>query len=197
MLHPLASVDFWKFFPTWCSISVFGGGGAKGLASDRGESPTQAQCRVGQAPPQLHPVSMGPAGYGCRGGGVGARGWWEVLILLFTVVLFCSSPLTSVSALGLQVHLPNKLCCDHYSTKLLVGCSPTPTPAPPATPRAIRNSLVRATQVAQWFSTAFGLGCDPGDPGSSPMSGSLRGACFSLCLCFCLSLSLSLSLMNK
>lgn len=37
-LTPVASVDFWKFFPTWCSISVFGGGGAKGPASDRGVS---------------------------------------------------------------------------------------------------------------------------------------------------------------
>ena len=41
----------------------------------------------------------------------------------------------------------------------------------------------------------FSPGCDHGDPGSSPMSGSLHGACFSLCLCLCL--SLSLSLMNK
>ena len=37
-------------------------------------------------------------------------------------------------------------------------------------------------------------GRDLGDPGSSPMSGSLHGACFSLCL---LSLCLSLSLMSK
>ena len=40
---------------------------------------------------------------------------------------------------------------------------------------------------------AFGPGRDPGVPGSSPTSGSLQGACFSLCLCLCL----SLSLMNK
>ena len=52
-----------------------------------------------------------------------------------------------------------------------------------------------AAQVTQWFSP----GCDPGDPGLSPMSASLHGACFSLCLCLCLCLSLSLcvSLMNK
>ena len=36
---------------------------------------------------------------------------------------------------------------------------------------------------AQQFSAAFGPGCDPRVPGSSPASGSLRGACFSLCLC--------------
>ena len=45
-----------------------------------------------------------------------------------------------------------------------------------------------------WLSglvTAFGPGCDPGDPGSSPTSGSLHGACFSLCLCLCLSLCVS------
>ena len=34
------------------------------------------------------------------------------------------------------------------------------------------------------------LGCDPGVWGSSPRSGSLHGACFSLCLCLCLSLCL-------
>ena len=38
---------------------------------------------------------------------------------------------------------------------------------------------------------AFGPGRDPGDPGSNPTSGSLHGACFSLCLCLCPSLSLS------
>ena len=36
---------------------------------------------------------------------------------------------------------------------------------------------------------AFGPGQDPGDPGLSPVSGSLHGACFSFCLCLCLSLS--------
>ena len=52
----------------------------------------------------------------------------------------------------------------------------------------------RAARVAQRFSAAFSPGPDPGDLGSSPTSGSLHGACFSLCLCLCLSLSLSLSL---
>ena len=33
------------------------------------------------------------------------------------------------------------------------------------------------------FPPAFGSGHDPRDPGSSPTSGSLRGACFTLCLC--------------
>ena len=42
-----------------------------------------------------------------------------------------------------------------------------------------------------------GSGRDPGVPGSSPTSGSLQGACFSLCLCLCASLSLCVSLMNK
>ena len=51
--------------------------------------------------------------------------------------------------------------------------------------------------VAQRFSAAFGPGCDPGDPGLSPTSGSLHGACFSLCLCLCPPPSLSISLMNK
>ena len=56
-----------------------------------------------------------------------------------------------------------------------------------------------AAPVAQRFSAAFSPGCDPRDPGSSPTSGSLHGACFSLGLCLPLSLSLScsVSLMNK
>ena len=51
---------------------------------------------------------------------------------------------------------------------------------------------IRAARVAQRFSAVFSLGRDPGDLGSSPMSGSLHGACLSLCLCESLSLSLSL-----
>ena len=38
--------------------------------------------------------------------------------------------------------------------------------------------------MAQWFSSTFGPGWDPGDPGSSLASGSLHRACFSLCLSF-------------
>ena len=45
--------------------------------------------------------------------------------------------------------------------------------------------------------SAFGSGCDPRVLGSSPTSGSLHKACFSLFLCLSLSLSLSLSLMNE
>ena len=37
--------------------------------------------------------------------------------------------------------------------------------------------MYKAARVAQRFSTAFNLGPDPGDPGSSPMSGSPHGAC--------------------
>ena len=59
----------------------------------------------------------------------------------------------------------------------------------------VNNTTLRAAPVAQRFGATFGLGCDPGDPGSSPTSGSLHGACFSLFLCLCL--SLSLSVMNK
>ena len=47
----------------------------------------------------------------------------------------------------------------------------------------------RAALVAQQFGAIFIPGHDPGDPGSSSASGSLHGACFSLCLC--------LSKMNK
>ena len=44
---------------------------------------------------------------------------------------------------------------------------------------AYENSHEGAVRVAQWFSATFSSGPDPGDPGSSPMSGSLHGACFS------------------
>ena len=59
---------------------------------------------------------------------------------------------------------------------------------------AQKKLAIRAGGVTQWFSSAFSPGPDPGDPGLCPTSGSLQGACFSLCLCLCLSLSLSLSL---
>ena len=57
--------------------------------------------------------------------------------------------------------------------------------------------LSRAAGVAQRFSATFSPGGDTGDPRSSPTSGSLHGACFSLWLCLCLSLSLCLSWLNK
>ena len=46
--------------------------------------------------------------------------------------------------------------------------------------------------IPGWLSglaPAFGPGCNPGVPGSSPTSGSWHGACFSLRLCLWLSLS--------
>ena len=59
-------------------------------------------------------------------------------------------------------------------------------------------SLIKNKREGQprWLSSlapAFGPGHDSGVPGSSPTSGSLHGACFSLCLCLCLSLSLWVS----
>ena len=51
--------------------------------------------------------------------------------------------------------------------------------------------ILWAARVAQWFSTAFSPGPDAGDLESSSTSGSLHGACFSLCLC------LSVSVMNN
>ena len=61
------------------------------------------------------------------------------------------------------------------------------------------SNKIEQTEQPRWPSGLAPPGCDPGDPGSSPTSSSLHGACFSLCLCLCLSLSfsLSLSIMNK
>ena len=53
----------------------------------------------------------------------------------------------------------------------------------------------QAARVAQRFSATFGSGRDPGVPGSSPTSGSLHGACFSLC--HVSSLFVCLSWINK
>ena len=55
--------------------------------------------------------------------------------------------------------------------------------------------IPRGTWVAQWLSVFLCLGGVPGVLGSSPTSGPLQGACFTLCLC--LPLSLSLSWINK
>ena len=59
--------------------------------------------------------------------------------------------------------------------------------------RLIRIFLSWDAWVAQRLSVCLRLGSghDPMVPGSSPTSGSLSGACFSLCLCLCLSLSVS------
>ena len=57
------------------------------------------------------------------------------------------------------------------------------------TTKMFLKCVKRAAQVAQRFCAAFSPGCDPGDLGLSPVSGSLHGACFSLCLCLCFSLS--------
>ena len=45
---------------------------------------------------------------------------------------------------------------------------------------ALKWAGPKAAPVAQRFSATFSWGCDPGDPGSSPTSGSLHGACPSL-----------------
>ena len=50
------------------------------------------------------------------------------------------------------------------------------------------NTITRRFHSSRKSLGQPGSGCDPGDLGSSPMSGSLQGACFSLCLCLCLSL---------
>ena len=65
-------------------------------------------------------------------------------------------------------------------------------PKYPLMDECIKKWDIWAAPVAQWFSTACSPGCDPGDPGLSPISGSLHGAYFSLCLCLCLSLSVCL-----
>ncbi|CAD7692259.1 unnamed protein product [Nyctereutes procyonoides] len=63
-----------------------------------------------------------------------------------------------------------------------------PAPGPPFAVRTQTFPIWPAAPVAQRFSAPCSPGRDPGDPGLSPMSGSLHGACFSLCLCLCLSL---------
>ena len=74
----------------------------------------------------------------------------------------------------------------------------TPSPASGSRSHKCHNDLLIQVQTEGtpgWLSSwapAFGLGLDPGVPGSSSTLGS-RGACFSLCLCLCLSLSVCVS----
>ena len=62
----------------------------------------------------------------------------------------------------------------------------------------IRARLVASEKSIPWAprwlsggASVFGSGRDPGVLGSSPTSGFLQGACFSLCLCLCLSVCVS------
>ena len=71
------------------------------------------------------------------------------------------------------------------------GCFKLKTPK--QTSATKKKKTCRAAQMVQRLSATFSPGCDPGDLGSSPASGSLHGACFSLCLWLCLSLSLCVS----
>ncbi|CAD7670708.1 unnamed protein product [Nyctereutes procyonoides] len=48
--------------------------------------------------------------------------------------------------------------------------------------RGDRRERVGAPGCLSWYMSAFGSSCDPGVLGSNPTSGSLHGACFSLCL---------------
>ena len=54
-----------------------------------------------------------------------------------------------------------------------------------------RMSSIWEAWVVQRFRATFNPGPDPGDPGSSPTSDFLHGACFFLCLRLCLSLCVS------
>ena len=90
---------------------------------------------------------------------------------------------------SIQNHTAHKLCHPNSSyessTDYVGGLSFYSRPA--ATRAQICSN--GAALVAQQFSAAFSPGPDPGDLGSSPTSGFLHGACFSLCL----SLSVCLS----
>ena len=90
----------------------------------------------------------------------------------------------------MQIHVPRRYNQDVCGRMLITGeCSLSECNF------SLGWKLIKigAAWVAQRFSAAFSPGCDPGDPGSSPTSGSLRGACFSLCLCLLPFLSLCLS----
>ena len=88
----------------------------------------------------------------------------------------------------------------HWITKFsnLQNSAHTPDcgnlPANPGPTKAQIPGLMMAARVAQWFSTAFGPGCDPGDQGSSPTS-CVEPASPSACVSA--PLSLPVSLMNK
>ena len=94
-------------------------------------------------------------------------------------ILHCSfqpaSHLREVKSISTEMERPWKCYIDNCEQSAFLECSfPQPSHLPALEP------ISRAALVAQRFSAAFGPGCDPGDPGSSPMSGSLCGVCFSL-----------------
>lgn len=107
-----------SFFLTWWSISLLG--------IDGGEPPARAQCQVGQVPPELHPVPMGPAGCGCQG--EGEPGLREAPVFLLAVVCFYFL-LSSMSALGIQLPLPAGQCPDRV-TGGCSQCAPLPAAFP-------------------------------------------------------------------
>ena len=81
-------------------------------------------------------------------------------------------------------HLPHAFLCESGS------CPPCQNPIFNKTFFRVfkckANCFENITGIPGWLSglaPAFSSGCDPGDPGSSPTSGSLHGACFSLSLC--------------
>lgn len=120
-----------SFFPAWWSISLLG--------VDGSESPARAQCQVGQAPPQLHPVPMGPAGCGCQG--KGEPELREVPVFLLMVVWFCFSP-QFTATLGIWLPLSDGQCPDRVTG----GRSPICTAAhclsfPPVRPRVTLSVL--------------------------------------------------------
>ena len=66
-------------------------------------------------------------------------------------------------------------------------CEVTVTSPQRSTPTPWVKIPGKDTWVAQWLSVCLGLRYDPGVLGLSPTSGSLQGACVSLCLCLCVS----------
>ena len=144
-------------------------------------------------------------------------GGWGHRVRISTLSVLCSSsgladdsqapsqsakPAAAVPYLPLLSVVRQGLLCREACLCL---CLPRCTPGPPI-PRfsgktlhhLVSSGRAHLFKRAPWGSPgwlrglapAFGPGCDPGVPGSSPASGSLRGAYFSLCLCLCLSLRL-------
>ena len=98
------------------------------------------------------------------------------------VLVLCPAVVSGVLAPGIPSCVAGRRAVLSSASPLQLRVSAAPDKS------SLKIQLPGDSQVPQPFNP-FSPGCDPGVPGSSPVSGSLHGACFSLCLCLCLSVS--------
>ena len=138
----------------------------------------------------------------------------KFIINIFTLLLFQLHIYYGMGVMEVYIHscIYNLCLPIKYTYTFMYVWMYTPTYTHKYTPQKICVSFVFSDNFGPWgthyqvelLNLHFKIldmgqpGCrdpgrDPGDPGWSLMSGSLHGACFSLCLCLCLSPSMCVS----